>query len=68
MALQEESAGHAASITVAAAKAAPPVAVTGANFILGFTLNDWVAIATLIYIGLQAFFLVKDRLRKRGRR
>lgn len=68
MALQEESAGQAASVTAAMAKAAPPVAVTGANFILGFTLNDWVAIATLIYIGLQAFFLVKDRLRKRGRK
>lgn len=68
MALQEDSSIHAASITTAVAKAAPPVAVTSANFILGFTLNDWVAIATLIYIVLQAFFLVKDRLRKKGRK
>lgn len=53
------------SISAAAAKAAPPAIVTSASIFLGFTLNDWVAIATLIYVGLQTFFLLKDRLRKR---
>ncbi|MES2072330.1 MAG: hypothetical protein V4488_18375 [Pseudomonadota bacterium] len=53
------------SISAAAAKAAPPALVTGAAVIFGLTLNDWVAIATLVYVGLQTFFLLKDRLRKR---
>jgi hypothetical protein len=52
-------------ITVAAAKAAPPVAVTSAQVLFGLTLNEWVSIATLIYIALQAFFLVRNEIRKR---
>lgn len=51
-------------ITTAAAKAAPPVAVTGAQMLFGLTLSEWVQIATLIYIVLQAFFLVKNQLAK----
>lgn len=52
-------------ITTAAAKAAPPVIVTGADRIFDLTLNDWVAIATLAYLALQAFFLVRNEMRKR---
>lgn len=52
------------SIAVAAVKVAPPAIVTGATMILGLTLNEWVAIATLIYVVLQTFFLVKDRIKK----
>lgn len=52
-------------IAAAIAKAAPPVAVVGTTIIFGLTLNEWVAIATLFYIILQAFFLIKDRLKKR---
>lgn len=52
-------------ITVAAAKAAPPVAVTGAQFLFGLTLSEWVQIATLIYIVLQACVLVRNEIRKR---
>jgi hypothetical protein len=48
----------------AAAKAAPPVAVTAANYLLGMPIEKWVAAATLFYILLQAFFLIKDRLKK----
>jgi len=50
-------------LTAAAAKVAPPIAVTGANMFFGFTLNEWVAIATLAYIALQAFVLVRKEFR-----
>jgi hypothetical protein len=53
-------------ITVAAAKAAPPVAVTSSHVMFNLTLNDWVALATLVYIGLQAFFLIRKELRRRN--
>jgi hypothetical protein len=39
-------------------KSAPPVAVTAASVVQGVTLNEWVAIATIIYIALQAGYLV----------
>lgn len=52
------------TVSAAAAKAAPPAIVTSAAMLFGLTLNDWVAVATLIYVGLQIFFLLKDRLRK----
>jgi hypothetical protein len=52
-------------ITTASAKAAPPIAVTGSQMLFDLTLNEWVAIATLIYIALQAFFLVRNEMRKR---
>ena len=38
---------------LAGLKLSPPAAA----MIFGFTLNEWVAIATLIYIALQAFYL-----------
>lgn len=40
-------------IGVAAAKISPPAAA----MMFGFTLNEWVAIATLLYIALQGFYL-----------
>lgn len=52
-------------ITSAAVKVAPPVAVTGANVVFGFTLNEWVAIATLAYIALQAFVLIRKEFKGR---
>lgn len=51
-------------ITVASAKAAPPVAITGSQVLFDLTLNDWVAIATLAYIVLQAAFLIRAEWRK----
>jgi len=51
-------------IAAAAAKAAPPVAVTGSHVLFNMTLNDWVAIATLAYIVLQAAFLIRGEIRK----
>jgi len=55
-------------LSTAAAKAAPPVAVTGSSVFLDLTLNDWVAIATLAYLALQAFFLIRNELKKRGKK
>lgn len=41
----------------AAGKAAPPVAYVGVS-LAGISLPDWVAIATLVYVVLQAAHLV----------
>lgn len=38
-------------------KSAPPVIVAGSAWLFGLTLNDWVAIATLAYLALQASYL-----------
>lgn len=46
------------AITQEALKSSPPVAVTAVAVANGMTLNEWVAIGTLIYIGLQAGYLV----------
>jgi len=45
-------------VIVEAAKAAPPVVITTAVTVGGLTLNEWVAIATLLYIVLQSGWLV----------
>lgn len=48
-------------LAVSAAKAAPAV---GSNFWLWLTSHDinwWVAVATIAYIGLQAYYLVKNK-------
>lgn len=41
-----------------AVKSAPPVVVTAVSGFLGFTLHEWVAIATLAYITFQIAWLV----------
>lgn len=53
------------SVAVAVVKAAPPVIITSITTLFGFTLNEWVAITTIIYVVLQSVFLVSDRLKKR---
>lgn len=55
-------------LAAAAAKSAPPIVVSGAPALLDLTLNEWVAIATLAYIFLQAFFLIRSEMRKRRRK
>ena len=45
-------------VLVEVAKAAPPVAITTAVTVGGLTLNEWVAVATLLYIVLQSGWLV----------
>jgi hypothetical protein len=47
---------------VAAMKAAPPVAVTSAHWLFGLTLNDWVAIFTIVYVLLQTALLIYNFL------
>lgn len=53
-------------IASAAAKAAPPVAVTGSQVLFDLTLNEWVAVGTLVYLALQAYVLIRNEfIRKR---
>lgn len=55
-------------LVAAAAKSAPPVAVAGSQVIFDMTLNQWVSIATIAYIVLQAVVLIrKEFLKKAGR-
>ncbi|MES2323293.1 MAG: hypothetical protein V4633_13595 [Pseudomonadota bacterium] len=46
-------------IASAVAKAAPPVVVSGASALFDLTINDYVGLATLLYIGLQVFVLLR---------
>ncbi len=46
----------------ASVKASPPAAVTFYSTILDMPIEKWVAILTVIYIGLQIFLLVRDRI------
>lgn len=55
-------------IANAAAKAAPPSVIVSWSYLADMTLDKWVAVATLIYVLLQTFFLLKDRLKKRRER
>lgn len=43
-----------------AAKASPAITVGGLT-LFGVGLSDWVLIATLIYTGLQVYFLLRDK-------
>jgi predicted MFS family arabinose efflux permease len=47
-----------ADIVTEILKSSPPVAVTSGAFLFGLTINEWVGIATLAYIALQAVVLV----------
>lgn len=48
---------HAGEVAVAAAKASPPLAVTGMH-LLGHPLQDWLVLATLVYTVLQIILLL----------
>jgi hypothetical protein len=52
-------------LTLASAKAAPPVAIAGSQVMFDLTLNEWVAIATLAYLALQTFVLLRNEWRRR---
>lgn len=45
-------------------KATPPAAVTAYTYVLGMPIEKWVSVGTLIYIVLQVFFLIYDRIKK----
>lgn len=51
-------------------KSAPPVTVTAWAWANGMTLEKWVALATIVYIALQAGYLIWKWYRewKRGRK
>lgn len=46
-----------AVIAAEGAKSAPPLSITVMAWMSGLTLNEYVALATLGYIGLQALYL-----------
>lgn len=51
------------SVVGEAAKALPPLAVSTATY-LGFTLQEWVYIATIIYTVIQIAVILNDKLIK----
>jgi len=60
----------ASAVTTAALKNGPPAAVVGASW-LGFPLQEWVYLATLVWIGYQFCAAVYDRFlapKRPGRR
>jgi hypothetical protein len=46
------------AIAAESLKATPPVTVTAVTWMSGLTLNDYVLLATLAYIALQAAYLI----------
>lgn len=62
-AAEEVSSGAAATVAGMAAKSAPPVAVSGLT-LAGVSLNDWVLVATLAWIGIQAGFFIWSNIIK----
>lgn len=60
----EHAAGGIISVT---AKVAPPIAVTGMQF-MGYAVADWVMLLTLLYTIVQLGLLLWDRFKKNGTR
>lgn len=54
---------HLSDTTEVAIKSLPPLAMTAWSF-WGFTLQEWAAVAAIIYTGLMTFFLLVDRYKK----
>lgn len=48
-------------LAASAVKAAPPLGANWWFWVTGHDINWWVALATLIYIGLQSFYLVRNK-------
>ncbi len=46
----------------AALKASPPAVITFYTAVLNMPIEKWVGVFTLIYIALQVFLLVRDRI------
>jgi hypothetical protein len=49
-------------------KSSPPVAVTAGATLFGITLNEWVAVVTILYVLLQIVVLCSRELRRRKER
>ena len=43
-------------------KAAPPIAVSFYGTVLAMPIEKWVAVLTVIYIALQVYLLVRDKI------
>ena len=52
----------------AAVKMSPPVVVSFCSAILNVPIEKWVSFLTLIYIGIQVFLLIRDRVVRRRRK
>lgn len=52
----------------AVTKMAPPAAVTFYSTVLDMPLEKWVAVLTILYMAIQIFLLVRDRVIRRRRR
>ncbi|MFL9590441.1 hypothetical protein ACKC5O_00470 [Aeromonas schubertii] len=61
MAKEEEFASAAAAAGVA--KSAPPVVVSGMT-LAGYSLNDWVLVATLLWIAVQMGWFIWSNIIK----
>ena len=48
-------------LTVESIRVGPPAAVAGLS-LLGVSLQDWVLVVTLIYTGLSAILLIRDKV------
>jgi hypothetical protein len=48
-------------LAASAAKAAPPLSATVAT-LLGYGLQDWLVVITILYTILQTVFLIYDKL------
>lgn len=48
-------------LAASAAKAAPPLSATVAT-LLGYGLQDWLVLSTIVYTILQTVFLIYDKL------
>lgn len=55
----------AKELAASAVKATPPITITGLS-LAGFTMQDWVLTATLIYTVLQILILVRDKVLRIG--
>ena len=48
---------HAGEVAAAAVKASPPLAISG-MYLAGYSLQDWLVLATLVYTVLQILLLL----------
>lgn len=52
------------NVVASAVKSAPPIGVNGWLWLSSHDINWWVAAATIFYIGLQSFYLIRNKGRK----
>ena len=60
---KEEELATAAAAAAGVAKSAPPVVVSGMT-LAGYSLNDWVLVATLLWIAVQMGWFIWSNIIK----